>query len=252
MKWVIDVQVQQGSFHLEVALEGANETIALIGPNGSGKTTLLRTIAGALQPTKGSIRMGDHTLLDVTKNTLLPPEQRKVGYVPQGNKLFPHLRAIDNVGFGWLARSPQVSQSERQQAAMSLLERLGCASLAERYPAALSGGEKQKIALARALMIEPQCLLLDEPLSSLDPPSRRELRAYLGERLREQNKPVILVTHDMNDVVALCERVYVLEQGRVVQQGTVEDVMHNPANTFVADFFYVEARMRNIIAQQSR
>ncbi len=245
MKWEIDVEVQQGSFHLQVALEGTNETIALIGPNGSGKTTLLRTIAGALQPIKGSITMGGHTLLDVANYIHLPPEQRKVGYVPQGNKLFPHLRAVDNVGFGWLARTPQVSRSERQQAARSLLRRLGCASLAERYPTALSGGEKQKIALARALMIEPQCLLLDEPLSSLDPPSRRELRAYLGERLREQNKPVILVTHDLNDVVALCERVYVLEQGRVVQQGTVEDVMHTPANTFVADFFYVEARMRN-------
>lgn len=252
MTWNINVKVQQGAFSLDVVMQGTKSPVALIGPNGSGKTTLLRTISGALSPHQGSISIGDQTLFDSSQATNLPPEQRRVGYVPQGYRLFPHLRVVDNVGFGWLSRTPKPSKQERRHKAMELLERLGCHHLAQRYPFSLSGGEQQRVALARALMIEPQLLLLDEPLSALDPPSRRELRSYLAEHLKEQGKPVILVTHYMNDVLAICDHVFVIEEGRIAQHGTVEEVSQTPATQFVTDFFYIEPRVRTLLAQQQR
>ena len=211
--------------------------MALVGPNGAGKTTLLRTVAGAHRPTRGHIRLGADVLFDSSSGVDLPVQQRRVGYMPQGYGLLPHLSVIDNVGFGWLATRPRASEAERRRAASATLTRLGCAELASRSPSELSGGESQRVALARALMIEPRILLLDEPLAALDVPARRRLRTFLSDYLEARAEPALIVTHDVRDVRALGADVVVIEAGRVIQRGTVEDVTAAPATEFVAEFF---------------
>jgi ABC-type sulfate/molybdate transport systems ATPase subunit len=154
-----------------------------------------------------------------------------VGYVPQGFGLFPHLRAVDNVAFGLAGRK------DRRRVARSLLEDLGIAAVADRMPRDLSGGERQRVALARALVLDPELLLMDEPLSALDAASRRRMRSFLAVHLEERQRPAIIVTHDVRDVMALGGDVHVLEGGRIVQQGTAEDLREDPGTDFVAEFF---------------
>ena len=237
MTWQVEVHLELGSLQLDVALEGDEAPMALIGPNGSGKTTLLRTIAGAHRPTSGRIVLADRVLFDSSLAIDLPPERRRVGYVPQGYGLFPHLTVLDNVAFAWLSRRPRVARQARASAALELLDRVGCGHLAARTPTHLSGGERQRVALARALMIDPSILLLDEPLAALDAPARRSLRAYLARHLREAGSPSIVITHDVRDVRALGAEVCVLEGGRVVQRGSAEALAARPETPFVAEFF---------------
>jgi len=237
MSWRVTVRARVGALALDLDLEGDDTPTAILGPNGSGKTTLLRLIAGAYRPEGGRISIGDRTLFDAERGVDLPPEQRGVGYVPQGYGLFPHLRVIDNVAFGLSTSSRRQPRAERLRAAMALLEELECAHLAERMPAGLSGGEQQRVALARALLVDPRILLLDEPLSALDAAARRTLRGFLSTRLRKRGRPSIIVTHDLRDVVALGAYVYVLEHGRVVQRGTATELRQRPATDFVAEVF---------------
>jgi ABC-type sulfate/molybdate transport systems ATPase subunit len=239
-----------GSLDLDVELTGGGSPVALIGPNGSGKTTLLRTIAGAHRPDVGSVRLGDVVVFDAEAGIDLPPEDRHVGYVPQGYGLFPHLSALDNVAFGLTgrargshdgggsgARAARGTRQDRREAAMRLLERMGCAHLATRRPTTLSGGEQQRVALARALTVEPRILLLDEPLAALDALGRRSIRAYLVEHLAERRGPALVVSHDLRDVRALGGEVCAIEEGRIVQRGTVDELAASPATEFVAAFF---------------
>jgi molybdate transport system ATP-binding protein len=237
VSWRVEVRLGLGRLSLDVALEGDEAPIALIGPNGSGKTTLLRTIAGAHRPDSGRIVLGDRVLFDDQQAIDLPPEQRRVGYVPQGYGLFPHLSVLENVAFAWLSRRPRSARADRASAALELLDRVGCAHLARRTPTHLSGGERQRVALARALMIDPSILLLDEPLAALDAPARRSLRAYLAEHLAQARSPAIVVTHDARDVRALGAGVCVIEEGRVVQRGSAKELTARPATPFVAEFF---------------
>ena len=237
MKWRFEVRARLGTLDLDTRLEGAGWPTVLVGPNGAGKTTLLRVIAGSLTPEHGRFELGGRTLLDTEGGVDLPPEARRVGYVPQGYGLFPHLRAIDNVAFGLSQRTP----AQRRRVAAQMLERLGCAHLASRLPAALSGGERQRIALARALVVEPDLLLLDEPLSALDAPKRRSMRTFLVQHLAERGKPAIVVTHDLRDVLALDAEVFVLDAGRVVQRGSAQQLRDEPANDFVAELFDIPA-----------
>jgi molybdate transport system ATP-binding protein len=235
MSWQVAIRMRIGALDLDLDLRGDDAPVAIIGPNGSGKTTLLRTIAGAYRPDAGMIRVKDETLFDAEADVDLPPERRGVGYVPQGYGLFPHLSVLDNVAFSWLARG--VARSDRRQAALRLMEQMGCAHLAGRSPARLSGGEQQRVALARALTAEPRMLLLDEPLAALDAPSRRQIRAYLAEHLTERGGPALVVSHEARDVHALGAFVYAIESGRVVQSGTARALESAPATEFVAAFF---------------
>ena len=230
MTWRARVRLRLGALRLDVDLAGAGDRVALIGPNGSGKSTLLRTIAGAWRPDAGRICVGDVVLFDGDEGVDLPPEARRVGYVPQGYGLFPHLNALDNVAFG-------MRTSSRRRDALELLERLECAHLAARRTEALSGGEQQRIALARSLAVEPRILLLDEPLSALDATARRAVRGFLADHLAARREPSIVVTHDARDVRALAARVVVVEAGSVVQQGTAQELAAAPATEFVAEFF---------------
>jgi molybdate transport system ATP-binding protein len=209
--------------------EAGDGPTIVIGPNGAGKTTLLRAIAGADMGLQGRVRLGDRMLLDTAAGVCLPPDARRLGYVPQGLGLFPHLSALDNVAFG-CGRGA----AARQQA-HAVLERLGASHLAERRPHALSGGERQRIALARALAPDPHGLLLDEPLSALDVGQRRRTRTFLAEHLRRAGRPALVVTHDLRDLRAIDGEILVLEAGRVVQQGRAEQLARAPANELVAE-----------------
>jgi ABC-type sulfate/molybdate transport systems ATPase subunit len=235
MSWQVTIEMRLGSFDLAVDIGGDDAPVALIGPNGSGKSTLLRAIAGAHRPGRGTIRFGDDRVFDASAGIDLPPERRGVGYVPQGYGLFPHLSALENVAFPWIARG--VSRHERRHAALRLMERMGCAHLADRAPARLSGGEQQRVALARVLTIDPRMLLLDEPLAALDAPSRRAVRAYLAAHLAERRCPALVVSHEARDVHAISAVVHVIEGGRIVQRGPAEALARAPATEFVAAFF---------------
>jgi ABC-type sulfate/molybdate transport systems ATPase subunit len=237
MSFRVSLRARAGRLDLDLELDGASAVTAVIGPNGSGKTSLLRLIAGARQPIEGTIELFGRTLFDSVRRLNVPSEQRGVGYVPQGYGLFPHLNVLDNVSFGLsVGLNQRHSSRARRDVAFSLLEELGCSHLGERWPSALSGGEQQRVALARALIVDPQILLLDEPLAALDAAARRRLRGFLAERLKRRDKPSIVVTHQLCDVLALDATVVVIEGGKVVQRGSVADIERAPATDFVAEF----------------
>jgi molybdate transport system ATP-binding protein len=237
MRWQLRVQAKIGGLALEVELEGGREPLVLVGPNGAGKTTLLRIVAGAHRPVAGRIQVGERVLFDAAQDIDLPPEARRVGYVPQGYSLFPHLSAVDNVSFGLASKAHFEPARARRESALAWLAELGSASLAHRFPRELSGGEKQRVALARALILKPDVLLLDEPLSALDATSRRTMRAFLASHLEQRALPALVVSHDVKDVLALGGQVAVIENGRVVQRGSARELARHPGTAFVAELF---------------
>lgn len=218
-----DIQVPLPEFQLAIRAEVSPGVTAVVGPSGSGKTTLLRALAGLTVPADGIIQLNGRILFSAKEGIHVPPERRRVGYVPQQYGLFPRLRVIDNVMYGLKARG--VPRMERRRRAMALLERMGIAHLADRRPAELSGGEAQRVALARALVVQPDVLLLDEPLSALDPETRRQLRSFLRAVLADAGCPVVCVTHDREDVATLADAVLVVEQGRAVAAGSPSEVL---------------------------
>lgn len=227
--WEIELHGRIGSLVVDMRFEAGEGPTVVVGPNGAGKTTLLRAIAGADVGLRGRIVLRGHVLLDSTHGSSLPPDARRIGYVPQGLGLFPHLCALDNVAFGC------GSGPEARARARTALEHLDALGLASRRPHELSGGERQRIALARALAPDPHGLLLDEPLSALDVGQRRRTRAFLAEHLRHAGRPSIVVTHDVRDILALGGEVVVLEAGRVVQAGRASALAEAPQTEFIAD-----------------
>lgn len=236
----IAVRLALGNFHLDVDVSGTSRPLVLIGPNGSGKTTLLRIVSGALRPDEGTIDIQGRTLFSSKRGIDMPPEERHIGYVPQGYGLFPHLRVIDNVAFGLSTGARKKARVDRRRAALTVLEELSCAHLADRFPSTLSGGEQQRVALSRALLVQPSLLLLDEPLAALDAGTRRRVRHFVADQLLKSGRPSVVVTHDVRDVAALDASVCVLDRGRVVQTGNLTDLRAAPANEFVAEFVDTE------------
>lgn len=214
---------------------GQGEFFCLLGPTGSGKTILLESVAGIVPVSDGRIMVSGR---DVTG---LPPERRGVGIVYQDCALFPHLSVAKNIEFG--LRYHNGSSTAARARCRDLVHRLGLTSLMDRLPATLSGGEKQRVALARALATAPTVLLLDEPLSSLDPCFREEIRELFRSLHRETGLTVLMVTHDFTDAHSLARRVAILHDGRIEQTGTVEEVFKRPATEFVADF----VGMKNVL-----
>jgi putative spermidine/putrescine transport system ATP-binding protein len=206
----------------------AGELLALLGASGSGKTTTLRMVAGYETPDGGAIR------LDGRDITALPPERRGFGMVFQHYALFPHLSVQDNVAFGLEARGLGVAA--RRKAAVEALRTVGLGEKAARPVQALSGGEQQRVALARALVIRPRVLLLDEPLSNLDPLLREEMRTELRDTLRRAQVTALFVTHDQEDAFAVADRVALLEHGTLLQHGPPEQLYDRPASAAVAHF----------------
>jgi len=229
----VEAQARLGAVRLDVALEvPAGECLALAGPSGAGKTSVLRTVAGLLRPERGLVRCGDETWLDTGRGIDVPPEARRCGYVFQEYALFGHLSAWQNVAYPLRG----LRRSERRARAVELLDRFGIAHLADARPAVLSGGERQRVAVARALARRPAALLLDEPLSALDPRLRAAAGRELTAVLAESGVPALLVTHDFTEAAVLGTRVGVLDGGRIVQEGTAAALAAAPASAFVADF----------------
>jgi molybdate transport system ATP-binding protein len=217
-------------FGLDLELNApAGERLAILGPSGAGKTTVLRLVAGLASPAAGRIALGSETWLDTAAAVDVHPQRRRCGYVFQDYALFPRMSAWRNVAYGM----PRPRRERRR--ALELLERFGLAALADARPAALSGGERQRVALARALGSAPRALLLDEPLSALDPATRRGALRELHRLLGALEIPVLLVTHSFDEAALLAGRLAVLDRGRVVQDGAPAEISARPRSPFVAD-----------------
>jgi molybdate transport system ATP-binding protein len=228
------VTVELGALRLDAALEAEpGSTTVLLGPNGAGKTTLLRVLAGLRPLDAGRVTVDGEVLDDPVAGAWVPVERRPIGFVFQDHALFPHLSALENVAFGLRVRG--VARREARRRALAWLERVGVASHAEARPRALSGGQAQRLALARALAPEPRVLLLDEPLAALDVSARIETRRELRRHLGAHDGARVVVTHDPVDAMTLGDRVVVLEQGRVAQAGTITELREQPRSRYVAD-----------------
>jgi molybdate transport system ATP-binding protein len=217
----VDIEERLGAFHLDVAFVADAPIVGLFGRSGAGKTTLVNAIAGIGKPARGRIRINDDVLFDSSRGIDVPAERRRVGYVFQDALLFPHLTVLGNLTYGHRLRRP----SERVIAQDRVIELLDLSQLLERKPRALSGGEKQRVALGRALLAQPRILLMDEPLAALDVARKADILDYV-ERLRDELAiPIVYVSHSVAEITRLADTVVMLSGGRCVASGDVEDVM---------------------------
>jgi molybdate transport system ATP-binding protein len=223
------ITVRHDAFDLDIDIDAEPGRItAILGPNGSGKTTLLNALAALRPIDHGRIVIGDVVVDDGTD--WVPPERRRVGVVFQDFLLFPHVSVLDNVAFGPRSRG----MSDPRGRAAQWLDRLGSGDMADRRPSSLSGGQAQRVAMARALAVEPALLLLDEPLAALDVSTRLDVRRELRSHLSTFEGVTLMVTHDPLDAVVLADDIVVLEEGRVTQRGSVDEVSRHPASPYVA------------------
>ena len=228
------VRRRTGRLDLDVHIEVGRGITALIGPSGAGKTTLLRCLSGGVRPVEGRVVCGEDVWFDAVGGTWIPPDRRRVGMVFQDLALFPHMSVGGNIAFGSRARG--ASRGAARARARELLRRFGLEHLSEAQPSSLSGGERRRVALARAVASDPLVLLLDEPLTGLDPVTRAAVAAELQRHLRALRLPTVVVSHSYPDVAALADDVVVMEEGRVVQQATPTELVQVPASAFVAGF----------------
>lgn len=231
MSLELQATLRARNFHMSLSLADG-ETVAVLGPNGAGKSTLLGVIAGLLQPDTGSARIGGKQLFKLDGGTHLwsPPHLRGTALLAQEALLFPHLNALDNVAFG--PRSAGASKAAARDTARHWLTEVDALPLADRKPAQLSGGQAQRVAVARALAAEPELLLLDEPMAALDIHAAPLLRRVLKRVLR--GRKAIIVTHDILDAYMLADRVIVVEKGRIVEEGPTREVLERPRSHFAA------------------
>jgi molybdate transport system ATP-binding protein len=222
MTLAIDITHRQGSFLLDARFEVERGLIALFGRSGSGKTSLVNIIAGLIRPERGRVAVDDMVLVDTSRGVFIPRHRRRIGYVFQEGRLFPHLTVRQNLLYGrWFA--PQADRSDDLD---HVVELLGIEALLERRPGRLSGGEKQRVAIGRALLANPRLLLMDEPLASLDEQRKAEILPYI-ERLRDESRiPIIYVSHAIGEVARLASTVVLLAEGRVAALGPTSDILH--------------------------
>jgi molybdate transport system ATP-binding protein len=197
---------------LDVAIRAGAGLTAIVGPSGAGKTTLLHLVAGLIRPDAGSIVLGDEVLVDTDRAVFVPPHRRRIGYVTQESRLFPHLTVRQNLGYGhWFT-----PVRHRRLSLPAVIDMLDLDVLLARRPARLSGGERQRVALGRALMTSPRLLLLDEPLAAVDVARRQDILPYLDRLRRELALPTLYVTHAIEEVATRAEAVVAMDEGRVV------------------------------------
>lgn len=246
---VDNVHKTLGSIHV---LKGASFNaskgmiVALLGASGSGKTTLLRCLAGLEVPERGRIVIGDKTAFDGDAGIAVPPEKRNIGLVFQSYALWPHKTVTENVAFGLKLRG--VSGADTSQRVGAILQKLGLGHLGERYPFQLSGGQQQRVAICRALVYEPSVILLDEPLSNLDAKLREEARFWIRKLILDLGLCAVVVTHDQGEALAMSDRVLLLKDGAIVQDGTPVDIYSKPTNRYTAEFLGTN----NIVAGTAR
>jgi iron(III) transport system ATP-binding protein len=228
----------------------AGQAVALLGPSGSGKTTLLRAIAGLEQPTRGTITIGERVFFDAARGISLPPEQRGLGLVFQSYALWPHRTVFENVAAGLKLRGTPADEIKTRVG--KVLGQIGLDHLAERLPPQLSGGQQQRVAIARALVYEPPVLLLDEPLSNLDAKLREEARAFLRTLVVTLGLSAIHVTHDQLEAMALADRIVLLQDGAIAQDGAPTVLYNEPATLFAAEFMGSNNRLEGkLVAKQN-
>lgn len=221
----VDLHKRLGAFELAIAFESDGGVLALFGPSGSGKSATIALIAGLMRPDRGAIVLDGRPLVDTAQGVVVPPHARRIGLVFQDAQLFPHLSVKQNLLFGrWFT-----PRSERRIAFAPVVETLGIGHLLGRRPGRLSGGEKQRVAIGRALLSSPRLLLMDEPLAALDAERKQEILPLI-ERLRDEVRiPIVYVSHAVEEVARLAARVVVLANGRVAMAGAVEDVFGDGA-----------------------
>jgi molybdate transport system ATP-binding protein len=220
-RFVIEVGDRSARFRLDAEFALAQGVLVFFGPTGAGKSLAIQALAGLIRPREGRIAVAGETLFDAARRLFVPAHRRRVGYVPQHHALFPFLDVERNVAFG-LPRRERRRGSPRVQA---ILEDLGIASLARARPASLSGGERQKVALARALVVRPRLLLLDEPFASVDADGRSDLREVLRSALERHGTPAVLVTHDPEDALAMGDTLVRFSRGRTTHTGAPGELL---------------------------
>lgn len=218
----LDLTVQPGEF------------LTILGPSGCGKTTTLRMIAGLEEPDKGDIQLGDRVVFSRSEGVVLPPEVRGLGLIFQSYALWPHMTVARNITLA--LKEQRLSKDEIAARLENALELVQLTGYAKRYPSELSGGQQQRVAVARLIALRPAFLLMDEPLSNLDAKLRTEMRASLKRLHRDLNATTVYVTHDQIEALTLSDRVIIMNDGRIMQEGTPFDIYHHPANLFVAEF----------------
>ncbi|WP_093555769.1 ABC transporter ATP-binding protein [Pseudoduganella namucuonensis] len=224
------------------------EVVALLGPSGSGKTTLLRAVAGLESPKLGTIDIGERRVFDGSKAFEMPAEQRNLGLVFQSYALWPHKTVFDNVAYGLKLR--KMGASDIKERVMEVLKQLGLGHLAERYPHQMSGGQQQRVAIARALVYNPPVILLDEPLSNLDAKLREEARAFLRELIVRLGLSALMVTHDQGEAMAISDRILLLNNGKIEQQGNPQSMYETPETLFTAEFMGSNNRLPAKVVQR--
>ena len=228
------IAVSRGELELELELSiRGDSTVALLGPNGSGKSTVVDVLAGLLPLDAGRIVLDGNVLDDPTAGRFVAPQNRSIGVVFQGGLLFPHLSVVENVEFR--LRSSGISRSRARREALEIMTSMGMGQFASRSPSELSGGEAQRVALARSLVGAPLMLLLDEPLSALDATTRVEVQRTLSQHLDGFNGPRLLITHDPAEAFLLADEVVLMEDGRVTQRGDPADIRLRPRTKYAAD-----------------
>lgn len=221
----LSVRRRQGTFHLDVNLAAGAGVTALYGRSGSGKTSVINMVAGLARPDEGRIEVDGRVLFDSTANIDLVPERRRLGYVFQEHRLFPHLSVRGNLVFG----RNRLPDAERSVDFDQVVGVLGIAPLLDRRPANLSGGEKQRVAIGRALLASPRILLMDEPLAALDSGRKTELLPFIAELSRQFAIPILYVSHAMDEVLRLADTLVLMDSGRVAAAGPLEQLMADPA-----------------------
>ena len=212
-------------FTLDVKWEIEDELAVLFGYSGSGKSLTLQMIAGLLRPDEGIVRSDSKTYFNSSAGIDTPPWVRSFGYVFQDLALFPHMTVFRNIIFG----APEIPKDKKVSRAKEMIEAFKLTGIEDRYPFEISGGQKQRAAFARALIRQPDVLLLDEPFSALDHPLRLEMRGFLREVRKRFNMPVILVTHDFDEAASLADKLIIYSHGKVVQAGSLQEVINQPA-----------------------
>jgi iron(III) transport system ATP-binding protein len=223
------------------------EVVSLLGPSGSGKTTLLRAVGGLESPHKGTIRIGEKVVFDGDKHIEVPAEARNLGLVFQSYALWPHKTVADNVAFGLKLR--KIPSSEVGPRVQKALDELSLGHLAARFPHQLSGGQQQRVAIARALVYNPPVILMDEPLSNLDAKLREEARAWLRQLIVELQLSALVVTHDQSESMAMSDRILLLNNGVIEQQGTPQEMYDDPKTLFTADFMGSNNRLSGKVSE---
>lgn len=220
----IDVVRRQGDFSLEMAFTAGTGVTALFGRSGSGKTSLINMVAGLARPNRGRIAVDGKVLFDSAAGIDLPPEARRLGYVFQEHRLFPHLSVRDNLCFGM----KRLAVADRRVSVDHVVAVLGIGHLLDRRPSGLSGGEKQRVAIGRALLASPRILLMDEPLASLDGGRKNDLLPFIAGLSRQFDIPIVYVSHSMEEVLRLADTLALIDAGRLAAIGPVEELLSSP------------------------